>query len=228
MDNIQPSADRGEGTEPWEYPEGYVKQERGIQPIRRLVLKGPIDVLVRRHSDPLLIVAGRTDKAVSQVLTTFRRDKLIIEDTHPGIVIHSSTWSGTMHIHRHRPGRPRVIVGLGLPSFPEVKLKGSGNVTLLDVHQSDLMLKLTGSGRIEVSGTVQTVSIDLTGAGSIRAGELIADQADLSISGAGNIEAFARAELVARISGVGNMLVSGDPPRRSQFVSGFGKVKFKT
>ena len=70
MDILLPPADRGQGAGPWAFPEDYVKEERAIQPIRRLVLKGPINVVFRRCTHPQLVVAGKTDKAVSQVLIT--------------------------------------------------------------------------------------------------------------------------------------------------------------
>lgn len=50
---------------------------------------------------------------------------------------------------------------------------------------------------------------------------------DLEIEGSGDIEAFIRSEVRARVAGSGDILVRGNPPHRDHSVAGSGKIKFR-
>lgn len=102
----------------------------------------------------------------------------------------------------------KVVVGVALPEAPAVKIKGSGDVTLLDLRQAGLEVEIAGSGDVDAS-------------------ELIADRASLSVAGSGDIEAFIRSEVRARVAGPGDILVRGNPPYRDHSVAGSGKIKFR-
>ena len=43
----------------------------------------------------------------------------------------------------------------------------------------------------------------------------------------GDIEAFIRSEVRARVAGSGDILVRGNPPHRDHSVAGSGKIKFR-
>jgi hypothetical protein len=58
----------------------------------------------------------------------------------------------------------------------------------------------------------------------VDASELIADRASLSVAGSGDIEAFIRSEVRARLVGSGDILVWGNPPHRDHSVAGSGKM----
>lgn len=130
----------------WERIENYVKEERPLQPIRKIVVQGSVDVVFRRSDKPMLIVAGETADAVASVKTDVNGGKLVIE--REGMTI----------------------------SF--------------------------GSSRMTLHGSVGSFVM-------------------------GDIEAFVRSEVRARVAGSGDILVRGNPPHRDHGVAGSGKIKFR-
>ena len=241
MDIFRPPATSNQKDSAWERIENYVKEERPLQPIRKIVVKGSVDVVFRRCDKPMLIVAGETAEAVASVKTYFNGGKLVIEREgmtisfgNSRMVFHGSV-SGSFVMGDIVNGKPmgasitqgKVVVGVALPEAPAVKIKGSGDVTLLDLRQAGLDLEIEGSGDITAYGQVAHLEVEIAGSGDVDASELIADRASLSVAGSGDIEAFIRSEVRARVAGAGDILVRGNPPHRDHSVAGSGKVKFR-
>lgn len=228
----------------WGQTENYVKEERPVQSVRKIIVKGSVDVVFRRYDKPTLIVAGETAEAVSSVKTYYKGDKLVIE--REGVSI--SFGNGRMVFHGSVDfvaggnivnGKPvdgsfngslnpgRVVVGIAMPVAPAIKIKGSGDVTLLDLRQSGLDLEIEGSGDITAYGQVSHLDVQIAGSGDVDASELVADCACLSVAGSGDIEAFVRSDVHARVAGSGDIVVRGNPSRRDHSVAGSGKIKFR-
>ncbi|VVE55359.1 hypothetical protein PHO31112_04992 [Pandoraea horticolens] len=202
MDIFRPPATSDQKDSAWERIENYVKEERPLQLIRKIVVKGAVDVVFRRCDKPMLIVAGEMADAVASVKTYVNGGKLVIEregmtisfgNSH--MTFHGSVGSFVMgDIVNGKPmgtsiSQGKVVVGVALPEAPAVKIKGSGDVTLLDLRQAGLDLEIEGSGDITAYGQV--------------------------------------AHLEVEIAGSGDILVRGNPPHRDHSVAGSGKIKFR-
>jgi hypothetical protein len=70
---------------------------------------------------------------------------------------------------------------------------------------------VSGSGRVTLDGTVDMVELDVSGSGGVFARELTAIDADVSISGSGNIELTATGLVTGNLSGSGKLTLWGDP-----------------
>jgi hypothetical protein len=233
--------------------ESYVQEERPIQAIRKIVIKGSIDVVFRRFDKPVLVVAGETADAVASVKTKLDGEKLVIEREgvsisfghskvqvmgRVGQIVHGDL-TGSINIDMRGKGvklsgvpltvinQGKVVVGIALSEAPAIKLKGSGNVTLLDLQQSGLQIEIEGSGDIRTHGKVTNLDVSIAGSGDVDANKLVAERARLSIAGSGDIDAFVRSDVHARIAGSGVIVVRGNPPLRDHHVAGSGKIKFK-
>lgn len=226
----------------WDCLEGTIQEIRPLQPIRKIVVKGPIDVVFRRTDTPTLIVASETAEAVASVKTDYKGDKLVIEREGLSIsfggslmVFHGTVGSVVMgDLVNGKPTgpavslrQPRAVVGIALPACPAIKIKGSGDVTLPDLQQAALDLEIQGSGDITTSGEVAHLNVQVTGSGDVDARELIAELATLSVTGSGDIDAFVQSEVRARVTGSGDIVVRGNPPCRDDRVTGSGKIKFR-
>lgn len=226
----------------WDRTENYIKEERPLQGARKIIVKGSVDVVFRRYDTPTLVVAGETAEAVESVKTYIDNGKLVIEREgmtisfgNGNMIFHGSVGSFTVGdiVNGKATGtsmninRGKVVVGVGLPEAPAIKIKGSGNATLLDLLQSGLELEVQGSGDITASGTVSSLTADVTGSGDVDACDLVADRASLTVAGSGDIEAFVRSDVRARVAGSGNIVVRGNPPRRDPTIAGSGKIKFR-
>lgn len=235
-----PSTDRNTA---WDRTENYVKEERPLQTVRKIVVKGSVDVVFRRYDTPTLTVAGETADDVASVKTSFDNGKLVIEREgmtisfgKGGMAFHGSVSSFTVGdiVNSGKPtgasmriNRGQVVVGVGLPEAPTIRIKGSGDVTLLDIRQARLELEIQGSGDITAYGEVSSLVVEIEGSGDADVGELVADRASLSIAGSGDVEAFVRSEVRARVAGSGDIVVRGNPPHRDHSVAGSGKIKFR-
>lgn len=219
-----------------------VQATRALQPTRKIVVKGALDVEFRCADRPALIVAGETADAVATVRTYYEGDKLVIEREGITIAVGGSVMVfhgsvGSIVMGDTVNGQPtgaavslrheRVVVGLALPESPHVKLKGSGGVSLHDLQQASIELEVSGSGEIVATGKVENLAVRLAGSGDVEAGQLTAERADLAVSGSGNIVAYVKAEVRARVTGSGNVEVRGNPPRRDHRVTGSGDIRFR-
>lgn len=240
MDIFRPPVTSNPNDSAWEHIENYVKEKRPLQPIRKMVVKGSIDVVFRRGDKPTLIVAGETADAVASVKTYFNGGKLVIEREGMTISVSNSRMTfygsvGSFVMGDIVNGKPmgtsisqgKVVVSIVLPEAPAIKIKGSGDVTLLDLRQAGLDLEIEGSGDISAYGQVTHLDVAIAGSGDVDASELIADHGSLSIAGSGDIEAFIRSEVRARVAGSGDILVRGNPSCRDHSVAGSGKIKFR-
>lgn len=105
----------------------------------------------------------------------------------------------------------------------DIAVAGSGDIRLeLDAMESNAAV--SGSGDIELSGTSKAFEAAVAGSGDIKAYDLKSEKAELKISGSGTIHAHVASELVARISGSGNIKYKGNPPIEDVKVSGSGNV----
>ncbi|PRP68779.1 hypothetical protein BUE93_20230 [Chromobacterium amazonense] len=223
----------------WDEAEPYTQEARALHPIRTLFVQGGVEVIFRRMDTPTLIVAGDNAEAVRSVKTRYPGDTLVIEQEgvtiqignrrmtcHGSISQGLATGAGGIAIGGGL-GHGKVVVAIGLPECPAVRIQGSGEVTLLDLRQPALALDIEGSGDITAVGLVHQLTARVTGSGDVDARGLSAEHADLTVAGSGDIEAWVRAAVRARVQGSGDIVVHGNPPRRDHRVAGSGDIRFR-
>ncbi|HEJ2342281.1 TPA: DUF2807 domain-containing protein [Pseudomonas aeruginosa] len=236
----------------WDQLASCQKEERPIHQVRKLVLKGAVDVVFFRADTAHLVVAGENKEVIRRITTRLEGDKLVIEQE--GITISNGGGSirvsgsgnivagGTIYVggsgrsgmHVQVSGGVasvaiggQCVIGVALPEAPVVRVKGSGDVDLYDIQQTELDVRVQGSGDISVCGHVEHFSAEVQGSGDIDAAELIAQTAELSVAGSGDIDAHVTTAVTARVAGSGDIVVRGGPPSRKQSVAGSGDIKFK-
>jgi hypothetical protein len=102
-------------------------------------------------------------------------------------------------------------------------LSGACSFTVHDLQAPTLRLDGSGATKIDIAGKVTRQEVDLSGAGSYKAGDLTSDDASVKVSGAGKALVNARNSLSVEISGAGKVDYFGDP-KLKQTISGVGKV----
>ena len=95
------------------------------------------------------------------------------------------------------------------PTF-KAKLSGSGDLTL-DVKSSDFEVNLSGSGDVVLTGNSDNFVSKTSGSGDVDATNLSAKNANLTISGSGDMKVNCTESLFARVSGSGDIEYKGDP-----------------
>lgn len=106
----------------------------------------------------------------------------------------------------------------------EVDLSGNGNIAL-EINSPSVSADISGSGNIQLTGETKQVDAQVTGSGDIKAADLKAETADVSITGSGNIYVFAGSTLSASITGSGDVYYKGNPTSVDAKTTGSGKAK---
>jgi hypothetical protein len=121
------------------------------------------------------------------------------------------------------PSTP-VRVNVTIQALKGVTLSGSGKINVSQMAGDSLVINLTGSGSITVTGTVTAVNASLPGSGNIYCGGLHAKTAKVKLDGSGDIEIYASQSLDAGILGSGSILYSGNPAQVSKSIVGSGNI----
>jgi hypothetical protein len=107
-----------------------------------------------------------------------------------------------------------------------LRLAAAGATTLrFDKLRAD-SLRLAGSGALKAnfSGEVRELTVSLSGAGDVRAAELVAEEAKVSVAGAGHVVVNATKALRVSLSGAGSVEYFGNP-EINKSISGIGSIK---
>lgn len=106
----------------------------------------------------------------------------------------------------------------------EVAVAGSGDIKL-NVKTNEMDAAISGSGDIDLEGSSENFTAAIAGSGDIDAVNLKTDKAELRISGSGGITITVLNELIAKISGSGDIKYKGNPKIEDIKVSGSGDVR---
>lgn len=120
-----------------------------------------------------------------------------------------------------------VLVRITHPGVEGVAIRGSGSIVASNLDVPRFQADISGSGNVKLAGKVTSVSVDVSGSGSVFTLGLAAENVRIEISGAGSAEVMATKSLVARISGSGTIVYAGDPTDVNTSVSGSGSVRRK-
>ena len=75
-----------------------------------------------------------------------------------------------------------------------------------------------------LSGKATDFTVSISGSGDINAYDLIADNVDATVSGSANIKVTANKEIIAKVSGSGDIDYRGNPEKIDTKVSGSGDI----
>ncbi|WKK64831.1 head GIN domain-containing protein [Lutimonas zeaxanthinifaciens] len=115
-------------------------------------------------------------------------------------------------------GKDKIVTeNLGLA------IAGSGDIRI-SAEAQKIGAAISGSGDMELSGTSSNFDAKVAGSGDIDASDLKTEKADLKISGSGSIKAHIEKEILARISGSGDIKYKGNPSIEDVKVSGSGSI----
>ena len=121
-----------------------------------------------------------------------------------------------------------IRITVHLPAVDYLNLTGSGMITGDNLEGDELRVELTGSGVIDLRGlNVGELDALITGSGEMVFWGMATD-ADLDITGSGEIKAFhlETVNCIANISGSGNMQVKVEKSLKA-YISGSGSIFYQ-
>lgn len=105
----------------------------------------------------------------------------------------------------------------------KAKLSGSGDLTL-DVKTTNFETMLSGSGDAVLTGSSDNFVSKTSGSGDVDAINLTTKNANLTISGSGDMKINCNERLFARVSGSGDIAYKGNPKTKDTKVNGSGDI----
>ncbi|WP_052134861.1 GIN domain-containing protein [Sphingomonas sp. 37zxx] len=103
-------------------------------------------------------------------------------------------------------------------------ISGAGDLAVGRIDGGDVTLRLSGTGDIAVAGVARSLNASVSGAGSIRARELIARQGKVRVSGIGDIDARVDGPAEVWVSGIGSASLGPNAVCTSR-KSGIGSIE---
>ncbi|MBL0234878.1 MAG: DUF2807 domain-containing protein [Chitinophagaceae bacterium] len=190
------------------------KENRRIQPFTELEVSGAIEVRLSQDSATSLVI--ETDDNLRPFISISQQgDKLKI---------------GSRSGYSLRPSH-KIIVYISTNEFRKISIAGASSVTGknkigngqplyfdlsgaseldMDVRAEKIELEAVGASKIDMRGEVKDLKIEASGASQITCFNLLAENTDIRISGAGEAEVFASVKLNARADGASSIRYKGD------------------
>ncbi|MGC8519169.1 MAG: GIN domain-containing protein [Steroidobacteraceae bacterium] len=117
-----------------------------------------------------------------------------------------------------------VQVNLSGPALRVIRVDGSADLALDQVHQDRLALRIDGSANVHGSGTVQQLTVTIDGSGTVHLGHLSEQRAGVHINGNGTVSIAPTDSVSVNIAGVGTVRLHSDPPHVTTHIEGVGEV----
>lgn len=143
-------------------------------------------------------------------------------------LIQTEVRNGVLHVSSTRSynSHEGIALRIKVPSLDRVNSTGAGKFHITDLKNETFELSSTGATTVVAAGQSKSVTIKSTGAGKVDTHNLLADRAEVDVTGAAGVDVFARDELDVSVSGAGRVTYSGNP-KVTKHISGAGQVTKK-
>jgi hypothetical protein len=141
--------------------------------------------------------------------------------------IRSSMQGDLLKIEMHDTVAPThgIKIVITSPSLTGAILSGALNFNAAQLSGPSFALQTGGAVKATMAGKVNRLLADLTGASNLQAGDLSAEDVELSVTGAGKADVTVHNLLRAAITGAGKVSYSGNPKSVERKITGAGKIE---
>ena len=150
-------------------------------------------------------------------------DEVIVRGS-PEVVANVEVQGGDITLNCRGAGSRTLDITLPGRIFRKIHLSGAGKVLLENVSQPDLVLDISGSGSMNAQGSVDRLTVSISGSGRAKLADLAAKQLTVKVSGSGNIEAAPRDAADINVSGAGIVQLLTRPGQLRSRVTGSGRI----
>jgi hypothetical protein len=176
-------------------------------------VSGSIDVYVRQDSSSSIKV--ETDDNLQQYVETFRDGDVLRIKAEEGYNLKPSREikvyvSSSMFKRFEASGGCDIFseAKINNPSDVDVHLSGACDITL-ELSAPRITADVSGACSVKLKGETKEFKVEGSGSTDIKCFELVADNVDLDISGAGDAEVYANVKLTGDISGAASVNYKG-------------------
>jgi hypothetical protein len=214
------SADRIEGS-------GRVVDEpRSVTGFTRLIVQGPLDVVVRAADEDRVVV--HADDNIAPLIETSLLGSTLVVGVRSGVAFRTRTNPKVRLQARQLAGV--VLRGSGDVRVDrvdgdllETTLQGSGDIVVDSAHVKAVAVSIAGNGDVRIKGSATTLGVVLDGSGDVHCADLMAQQVAVRIRGSGDVRVHATEELKVDVDGSGDVRYRGSP-KITKSIRGSGSV----
>lgn len=138
---------------------------------------------------------------------------------------------GTLYISHKKNGDQKlagkVKIKISLKDISNLTISGANTVKLKGAKCENLTVKSSGANNLELNGEAGILKMEISGACTVNAENLMSGSAEIETSGASSVTLNVSKELTVNASGVSTVIYSGDP-KVNKTVSGLATVKRKS
>jgi hypothetical protein len=120
-----------------------------------------------------------------------------------------------------------VKIVISSPTRTGGRLRGAVKLTAKQLSGPTFALESKGASEVTLSGNIDRLSVDMTGASQLAAAELQTKTAEISTTGAGDAEVAVSDTLNVAITGAGKVTYSGNPATIKKQITGAGSIRHK-
>lgn len=111
------------------------------------------------------------------------------------------------------------------PSLTTAELSGAVDFSAQPLNGARFAVDTSGAAKITLSGKIGRLLANLTGASKLEAADLLTDDIELSVTGAGKANVTVANSLRAAITGAGKVVYGGSPKTVEKKITGAGKIE---
>lgn len=208
---------------------GVIKTEsRTVDSFSGIRVSGNADVYVKQ--DSIYSVKVETDENLLPYLLTTNSNGSLDIHQKEGTNLNPSK---TIKVYVSCPSFKRFDASGACDFFSEnrivsnepvhIQLSGSSDVKM-DIKAPGISADLSGEGTIALRGESKNFTVSGSGSTDVKCFDLLAENTEVNISGAGDAEVFASVKLDVQVSGSGDVKYKGNATV-NQSISGAGSVK---
>jgi hypothetical protein len=216
------------------YAAEVLREARAVTGFSRIEIDGQADITLRQGTTEGVTLEA-TAQGLKQIRTDVRGKTLrisLVDQSHWWQWITGGSATRTPRITIDLIQIERIEAAGAVNIFADslkanelrLDFAGACKLRIGDLQAAKLRLDGAGAIKAEIAGKVTEQNIDLSGAGSYQAVDLVSDNIALRVSGAGKAIVNAKTLLKAQISGAGLVEYAGNP-RLEQDISGIGKIR---
>lgn len=207
----------------------------------KLKIEGPVDIVITQGPNESLKLTFPV-AVQSRVVAGVAGHTLRIHNKHDNWSQGEKSWYSDKSYWRR--SHARIVAYLTVKELKDITVSGSGTLAFDNGFRSDAMKltlrgsgnihgkittkdlasKISGSGKIEISGSADRSVINITGSGNFMAPDLITANSAVRVSGSGDAKINANEEVTAAITGSGGVSYTGSAKKITSAKSGSGYV----
>jgi hypothetical protein len=145
------------------------------------------------------------------------------------LLAHLEVGQGRIRVDRdwHYSGRDRVEVTVSGVTVHNISLSGTGHMEFNGLDLDRLHLAISGSGALTGAGRADRLDLAISGSGNADLSRLAVRDANIHLSGSGNVRVSPSGTVNLAASGSGVVRMTRQPARINQSVSGSGGVRIE-